>query len=75
MSSDAFKLVFCTLFCTGELETHRGTTITGAVHAIPGGGSGRREAGGQLVGIGGESTSLTARVRSVSLDLQPDWLP
>jgi predicted AAA+ superfamily ATPase len=30
---------------------------------------------GWLVGIGGESTSLTARVRSVSLDLQPEWLP
>lgn len=30
---------------------------------------------GWLVGIGGESTSLTARVRSVSLDLKPDWLP
>lgn len=30
---------------------------------------------GWLVGIGGESTSLTARVRSVSLDLQPNWLP
>ena len=30
---------------------------------------------GWLVGIGGESTSLTTRVRSVSLDLQPDWLP
>lgn len=30
---------------------------------------------GWLVGIGGESTSLTPRVHSVSLDLQPDWLP
>ena len=30
---------------------------------------------GWLVGIGGESTSLTARVHSVALDLQPDWLP
>ena len=30
---------------------------------------------GWLVGIGGESTSLTRRVHSLSLDLQPDWLP
>jgi predicted AAA+ superfamily ATPase len=30
---------------------------------------------GWLVGIGGESTPLTARVHSVSLDLQPAWLP
>ena len=30
---------------------------------------------GWLVGYGGESTSLTPRVRSLSLDLQPDWLP
>lgn len=30
---------------------------------------------GWLVGISGESTALTPRVRSVSLDLQPDWLP
>ena len=30
---------------------------------------------GWLVGIGGESTALTARVHSVSLDLQPEWLP
>jgi hypothetical protein len=30
---------------------------------------------GWLVGIGGECAALTPRVRSVSLDLQPDWLP
>ena len=30
---------------------------------------------GWLVGMGGESAALTARVRSVSLDRQPDWLP
>ena len=30
---------------------------------------------GWLVGYGGESTSLTPRVRSLSLDLHPDWLP
>jgi predicted AAA+ superfamily ATPase len=30
---------------------------------------------GWLVGIGGESAALTPRVRSVALDLQPDWLP
>lgn len=30
---------------------------------------------GWLVGTGGESTALTARVHSVSLDLQPEWLP
>lgn len=30
---------------------------------------------GWLVGIGGESTALTTRVRSISLDLHPEWLP
>ena len=30
---------------------------------------------GWLVGYGGESTQLTPRVRSVSLDFTPDWLP
>ncbi|MCX6868475.1 MAG: ATP-binding protein [Verrucomicrobia bacterium] len=30
---------------------------------------------GWLVGYGGESTSLTPRVRSISIDLQPAWLP
>jgi predicted AAA+ superfamily ATPase len=30
---------------------------------------------GWLVGMGGEFTALTARVRSASLDLQPQWLP
>lgn len=30
---------------------------------------------GWIVGYGGESTSLSPRVRSVSLDQQPDWLP
>ncbi len=30
---------------------------------------------GWLVGIGGETTSLTTRVHSVALDLQPHWLP
>jgi predicted AAA+ superfamily ATPase len=30
---------------------------------------------GWLVGMGGESTLLTPRVRSISLDIHPDWLP
>ena len=30
---------------------------------------------GWIVGHGGESTQLSARVRSVSLDLNPSWLP
>ena len=30
---------------------------------------------GWLVGSGGQSASLTPRVRSISLDLHPDWLP
>ena len=30
---------------------------------------------GWLVGYGGESSQLTSRVRSVSLDFTPDWLP
>jgi predicted AAA+ superfamily ATPase len=30
---------------------------------------------GWLVGYGGESTALSPRVRSMSLDVQPDWLP
>ena len=30
---------------------------------------------GWLIGLGAESTQLTDRVRSVSLDLHPDWLP
>ena len=30
---------------------------------------------GWLVGIGGESALLTPRIRSISLDLHPDWLP
>ena len=30
---------------------------------------------GWLVGLGGESTALTPRVRSTSLDIHPDWLP
>jgi predicted AAA+ superfamily ATPase len=30
---------------------------------------------GWLVGLGGESTTLTERVRSISLDLHPEWLP
>ncbi len=30
---------------------------------------------GWMVGYGGESTSLSPRVRSISLDAQPDWLP
>ena len=32
-------------------------------------------AAGWLVGMGGESIQLTPRVRSVSLDRVPDWLP
>lgn len=30
---------------------------------------------GWLVGLGGESATLTERVRSISLDLHPEWLP
>jgi predicted AAA+ superfamily ATPase len=30
---------------------------------------------GWIVGHGGESTQLSARVRSVSLDQNPSWLP
>jgi predicted AAA+ superfamily ATPase len=30
---------------------------------------------GWLIGYGGESSQLTPRVRSVSLDLNPEWLP
>ena len=30
---------------------------------------------GWMVGYGGESASLSPRVRSISLDTQPDWLP